>query len=104
MSQNNIGKFSFASAYLNDHSCPKGTTYFDRGRWYVFAYNFGADSWAAGDVVCLSTTFVYGNCSNTAATIMDVTDGTTIRPVVAGVAGATIATTQYGWLWFRGYG
>lgn len=104
MSNNNIGRFSFTGIYTDDSICPKGTTYFDRGRWYVFAYNFGADSWLAGDAVCISTTFVYGNCSNTAATVMDYTDGTTIRPLLAGIAGATIATTQYGWLWYHGRG
>jgi hypothetical protein len=83
---------------------PRGTVYTKGGRYYVFAYNFGADTMAAGDVACISTTFVLGNLSTTAATIMDVTDGTTIRPVVGGIALAAVPTTKFGWFWFRGYG
>ena len=104
MSNNNISPFfDFTSAFTTE-VVPRGTVHFQSGRGYVFCYLFGADSTAAGDVVSISTTFVFGNVSTTAATIMDVTDGTTIRPVIAGVAGATIATTQFGWLWFHGYG
>jgi hypothetical protein len=103
MSNNNIGKFSFTTAYTEEY-VPRGTIHFANGKHYVFGYNFGADSTAAGDVACISTTFVFGNLSVTAATIADVTDGTTIRPVVGGVCGAVIATTQFGWFWFKGYG
>ncbi len=104
MSTPDIGhKFSFTKSYADEY-IPRGTIHTEKGRSYVFCYLFGADSTAVGDVVSISTTFVYGNVSVTAATIADVTDGTTIRPVVAGVAGAVIATTQFGWLWFRGYG
>lgn len=84
---------------------PLGTVFFGtNGRRYVFVYNFGADSTAVGDVASIPSTFTYGHMSVTAATIGDVTDGTTIRPVIAGVVLAVIATTQYGWAWFHGYG
>ena len=69
---------------------------------YVFVYNFGADSFVIGDVVSIATTNTRGYVTNTAATVEDYTDGTTIRPVIAGVALSAVATTQYGWLFFRG--
>lgn len=103
MANNNIGKFSFTTSYTEE-IVPKGTIYTTNGRKYVFAYNFGATSIAAGDAVMISTTFVYGNVSVTPATIMDVTDGTTIRPILGGIAGAACVTTSYLWLWYEGYG
>jgi hypothetical protein len=82
---------------------PLGSVFYDyEGRGYVYVYNFGADSFAVGDVVCIATTDTPGYVSNTAATVGDVTDGTTIRPVIAGVALSIVATTQYGWLFFYG--
>jgi len=69
---------------------------------YVFVYNFGADTFAVGDVVSIATTNTRGYVSNTDATVEDYTDGTTVRPVIAGVALSAVATTQYGWLFFRG--
>lgn len=83
---------------------PKGTVFMDGGRSYVYVYNFGADTFAAGDAVTISTTFVHGNVSTTDATVADVTDGTTIRPVFAGIALSPVPTTNYGWLWFAGKG
>lgn len=94
---------SLTDIYTSEYM-PKGTIFETAGRSYVFVYNFGADTFAAGDAVCISTTFVHGNVSTTAATIADVTDGTTIRPVFAGIALAEVPTTGYGWLWFRGKG
>ena len=86
---------------------PLGTTYEkDSGQAFMFLYNAGADSTAAGDVTGVydSTGTTFGYVSVTAATLLDYTDGTTIRVLVAGIAMATVATTQYGWFWFRGYG
>lgn len=84
---------------------PLGTVFYGTGgRRYVFVYNFGADSFVAGDVCSLPTTDTHGYVSNTAATIADPTDGTTIRPVIGGIALSAVATTQYGWLWFWGRG
>ncbi len=79
-----------------------GTIFEDRGRSYVYVYNFGADSFVVGDVVSIATTDTPGYVSNTAATVADYTDGTTIRPIIGGVALAAVATTQYGWLFFAG--
>ena len=82
---------------------PLGTVFYgEGGRRYVFVYNFGADTFAVGDVCSIATTDTYGYVSNTAATVGDVTDGTTIRPVIGGIALAAVATTQYGWLFFHG--
>lgn len=81
---------------------PLGTVFEREFGYYVFVYNFGADTFAVGDAVSIATTSTRGYVSTTAATIADVTDGTTIRPVFAGVALSAIATTQYGWLFFRG--
>ena len=103
MSSTHILLGSLTGIYTTEY-VPKGTIFETQGRAYVFTYNFGADTYAAGDVVSISTTFVHGNVSTTAATIADVTDGTTIRPVFAGIALAAIPTTNYGWLWFRGKG
>lgn len=84
---------------------PLGSLFFDyQGRGYVFTYNFGATSTAVGDVASVASTFTYGHMSVTPATIADYTDGTTIRPVIAGVALSIIATTKYGWLWCYGRG
>ena len=95
---------STSSVYATNPGIPLGHTVEKDGREYVFVYNFGADSFAVGDVVSTSTTFVKGNVSNTAATVADYTDGTTIRPIIAGIALSVVATTQYGWLWFKGTG
>lgn len=110
MSTTNIGpKFSFTTSFTSA-VVPVGTVYTLRTngqtRRYVFLYNEGADSTAAGDVCAVFTaaSFTFGSFSVTAATEADYTDGTTTRALVAGVAGATIATTEYGWLWFDGYG
>lgn len=69
---------------------------------YVFVYNFGADSFAVGDAVTIASTTTRGYVTTTAATVADVTDGTTIRPIFAGVALSVVAATQYGWLFFKG--
>jgi len=81
---------------------PLGTVFESEFGDFVFVYNFGADSFAVGDAVSIASTKTRGYVSTTAATIADVTDGTTIRPVFAGVALSVVATTQYGWLFFRG--
>ena len=81
---------------------PLGTVFEREFGYYVYVYNFGADTFAVGDAVSVATTSTRGYVSTTAATIIDVTDGTTIRPVFAGVALSAVATTQYGWLFFKG--
>lgn len=81
---------------------PLGYVYEGEFGLYVFTYNFGADTFAVGDVVSIATTSTRGYVSTTAATIADRTDGTTIRPIVAGVALSAVPTTSYGWLFFRG--
>lgn len=81
---------------------PLGTVYEGEFGRYVYVYNFGADTFAVGDAVSIATTSTRGYVSTTAATIADVTDGTTIRPIFAGVALSAVATTQYGWLFFMG--
>jgi hypothetical protein len=81
---------------------PLGTVFEREFGYYVYVYNFGADTFAVGDAVSIATTSTRGYVSTTAATIADVTDGTTIRPIFAGVALSAIATTQYGWLFFKG--
>lgn len=84
---------------------PLGSVFTDTdGRGYVFLYNFGATSTAVGDVASIASTFTFGHVSVTPATIADYTDGTTIRPVIGGVALAVVATTKYGWFWFWGRG
>lgn len=106
MSTETIGhKFNFTTSF-SEAVVPVGQTFFKEGRGYVFVLNAGADAIAAGDVVaCFSAAaFTYGSVSVTAATEADFTDGTTVRALVAGVAGAAIANGAYGWLWFAGYG
>lgn len=110
MSTDHIGvNFSFTSSF-SSAVVPVGTTYTvhsaGKKRSYVFTYLAGADSTAAGDVVACFTaaSFTYGSVSVTAATEADYTEGTTIRALVAGVAGCTCATTNYLWLWYEGYG
>jgi streptogramin lyase len=84
---------------------PLGTVFQDTdGRLYAYVYNFGADSFAVGDVVSIAATFTFGHVSNTAATVADYTDGTTIRPIIGGIALSVVATTQRGWVWFGGTG
>ena len=84
---------------------PVGSVFFNsEGLGYVFVLQAGADSTAVGDVVSIFSTYAYGSVSVTAATIADYTDGTTIRPIIAGVALSVLATNKYGWLWFYGRG
>lgn len=110
MSTSHIGHhFSFTTSF-SEAVVPVGTTYTvnDSGkkRSYVFVLNAGADAIAAADVVsCFSAaTFTYGSVSVTAATIADYTEGTTVRALVAGIAGAAAALNAYLWLWYDGYG
>lgn len=115
MTTTHIGhKFDFTTAFTSE-VVPVGSTFTrqfktgDGGQAsasYVFALNAGADSTAAGDVAsCFSAAaFTYGSFSTTTATIADYTDGTTVRALVAGIAGAVIANGEYGWLWYDGYG
>ena len=106
MSNTNINpNFSFTTAFT-EAVVPVGTIHRQQGRGYVFAYNAGADTIAAADVVSIfsAAAFTYGSVSTTTATIADYTEGTTVRALVAGISGASIATTQYGWLWYDGYG
>lgn len=106
MATSHIGpRFSFTTAFTTE-VVPVGTVYHTQGRGYVFAKNAGADSTAAADVVaCFSAaSFTYGSVSVTAATEADYDDGTTVRALVAGVAGCVAATNEYLWLWFDGYG
>lgn len=89
---------------------PVGTTYFkpacEGGTGYVFVKNAGADTFAAGDVVSVydSSGFTFGFASTTDATEPAFSDGTTSRPLVAGIALAALTTDDFGWLWFWGYG
>jgi len=83
-----------------------GTTYIDEstGKKYVWYYHAGADSTAAGDIVSQATTGLssaYG--STTAATILDITNGTTTRCLVLGVALGVVATGTYAFLQCGGY-
>lgn len=106
MSTNHIGhKFSFTTSF-SEAVVPVGTVYRKNGVKYVFAYNAGADSTAAGDVVSIydSSGTTFGYVSVTAATILDCSDGTTTRAFVAGIAGCVAATATYLWLWCGGYG
>lgn len=104
----NTGLFSFTRSWTSSEPLPAkvGDVYTSEGRQYVFAYNAGAGTTAVGDVcgVFSAASFTYGSFSVTAATIADYTDGTTTRALVAGIAGAVCATTEYCWLWFRGRG
>lgn len=106
MANNNIGLFDFTKNYTDASLLPAkvGTVYSTQGRRYVLAYNAGAGTTAVGDVCGIYSTFAYGSVSVTAGTIIDVTDGTTIRPIIGGVAGCVAATGTYLWLWFEGYG
>lgn len=81
---------------------PLGTVFEREFGFYVYVYNFGADTFAVGDAVSIATTSTRGYVSTTAATVIDVTDGTTIRPIFAGVALSAVPTTNYGWLFFKG--
>lgn len=106
MSTNQMAvKFDFTRSFSTAEN-PVGTIYEADGKSYVFALNAGADSTAVGDVVSIydSTGTTYGSVSVTAATILDCSDGTTTRALVAGVAGCIAATATYLWLWFDGYG
>ena len=90
----------------SDLSAPGSTSYVlnqrywnpSTGKVYRFIYNFGADSIVAGDVVSQATPYVAGYVSNTAASILDFTDGTTTRPKVRGIGVAPIATAKYGFI------
>ena len=108
MTTTHVKKFDFTTSYP-DEQVTRGTVHKVIGatqqtRKYVFVYNAGADSISAGDVVPIFTAFAFGSVSVTDATDFEITDGTTTRQLVAGIAGATIATTEFGWLWFSGYG
>lgn len=102
----NTNLFSFSKVYGASESlpCAVGTVHYQLGRKYVLAKNAGATTTAAGDVAGIYSTFAYGSVSVTAATIIDITDGTTIRPVIGGVCGGAAATGEYLWLWYFGYG
>lgn len=110
MSATHIGhKFSFTSSF-SEAVVPVGTTY-DKHidgqvRSYVFCLVAGADTTAAGDVVCTfsASAWTYGSVSVTAATISDFTDATSTRPLVAGIAGCAAANGAYLWLWYSGPG
>lgn len=76
-----------------------GTTVQYQGKNYCWVYNAGATSITAGlPVGVFSTTPAVGHVSATAATMVDITDGTTTRSLMAGVGLGTIATTNYGWI------
>lgn len=89
---------------------PVGTTYFKPGSngsaGYVYVLQAGADALAAGDVVSVydSSGFTFGSVSTTDATEPAFSDGTTSRPLVAGIALSALTVGTYGWLWFYGYG
>ena len=105
MSNSNINGFSFTRVYTSGElPGAVGTIHNELGRSYVLCKNAGATSTAAGDIASIYSTFAFGSVSVTAATIIDITDGTTIRPIVGGVCGAVAATGEYLWLWYRGYG
>jgi len=83
-----------------------GTTYMDEstGKKYVWVYNAGADAIAAGDVCGQATTgLASGYVSVTDATLLDITDGTTVAVLVAGVGVGAIAAASYGFLQCGGY-
>ena len=109
MTTNTTPKFNFTTSYA-EAVVPVGTVHkvYNNGqtRKYVFVLNAGADAIAAGDAVsCFSvSSFTFGSVSVTAATIADLTDGTTTRALAAGVAGAAATLNEYLWLWFSGYG
>ncbi len=89
---------------------PIGTTWFKAahlgGAGYVYVENAGVDTFAAGDVVSVydSSGFVFGKTSTTDATEPAFSDGTTSRPLIAGIALSALTTGTFGWLWFFGYG
>lgn len=109
MSDIHVPRFSFSEIYSAAY-VPVGTVYKVRSggqtRKYVFLENDGADTMAAGDVAAVFTaaSFTFGSCSVTAATEADYTDATTVRALVAGIAGAAIPLDSFGWFWFSGYG
>lgn len=81
-----------------------GTTVQVGGKNYCCVYNAGAASITAGlPVGVFLTTPAKGHVSATAATMVDITDGTTTRSLMAGVGISTIATTAYGWIQTGGY-
>ena len=102
----NMGLVNLTRVYANsaDYPCPLGTVHRKNGRKYAFLYNFGAASSVVGSAAMIAATFTYGHVSMTPATIADITDGTTIRPILGGIALAVVATTEAGWFWFDGYG
>ncbi len=72
----------------------------NNGKVYRYAYNAGADTWVAGELLGFSQTgATYGYCSGTAADIVDSTSSAT--PGV-GIALAAIPTTKYGWVQTEG--
>lgn len=74
------------------------------GKRYAAVYNAGADAIAAADVVGVYvTTPANGHCSVTAATMVDITDGTTTRSLCAGIGIGAIAAASYGWLQVGGF-
>ena len=63
---------------------------------YRYAYNAGADTLAAGEVIGFSqTTPTYGYISGTAT---DIIDGSSSCAFAMGIALAAIPTTKYGWV------
>ena len=104
----NMGLFTPTRVYTSSEPLPGvvGTIQRFQGRGYVLVYNAGAATLAAGDVAGTydSSGTTYGSVSGTAATILDCSDGTTTRSLVAGIVLASIITGSYGWLWYDGYG
>lgn len=109
MSTTHILLGSLTTIYTTAYT-PVGTTYFKRSSngatGYVFVKNAGADTLAAGDVVSIydSSGHTYGSVSTTDATEPAFSDGTTSRAMVAGIALSALATNEFGWLWWYGYG
>lgn len=83
-----------------------GTRFLDEatGKRYIFAYNAGAATWAAGDVLAaFLTTPAWGHCSTTAGTSLVTTVNSVTLTQVAGIALSAPATTEYGWIQVGGY-
>lgn len=86
--------------------CEPGQLYHDAdsGMTYQYVKNAGADAIAADDVVGVynSSGTTRGSVSVTAATMLDITDGTTTRSLAAGIGLGAIASGSYGWIAVQG--